>query len=331
MDLDAFVAAHQKTWQELDKLSKSVSLSAAEAERLVKLYQQTATHLSTLRSQAPDPAIVTSLSTILARSRRKVGSSSESLLASVKRFFLVAFPVELYRLRWWWLGTMAVSYLFALVVAVWIYVNPDLHGVIASPEQIQRLVNHDFEAYYHEYANSHFAASVWVNNAWVSAQAIAMGVTGIAVVYVLYQNNLNLAVNGALMAYYGKGLLFWALILPHGLLELTAVYVAGGTGLFLFWSWVNPEPMTARESFGQAGRRAMVVALGLIPTLAVAGLLEGFVTPSALPNVVRIGLGVLALVLFLLYALVLGRKQYLAGADADVAEWQRAETVAAAQ
>lgn len=331
MDLDAFVAAHQTTWKELDRLSKTANLNAAEAEQMVKLYQQTATHLSTLRSQAPDPTVVTSLSMILSRSRRKIGASSESLVESIKRFFLVAFPVELYRLRWWWLGTMLTSYLFALIVAAWIYLNPDLHSAIASPAQISKLVNHDFEAYYHEYANSHFAASVWVNNAWVSAKAIAMGVTGVAVVYVLYQNNLNLAVNGALMTYYGKGLLFWALILPHGLLELTAVYIAGGTGLHLFWSWVNPGPFTARENFAQSGRRAMIIVLGLIPTLAVAGLIEGFVTPSSLPHGARIIIGVLALTLFLAYALILGRKKYLEAADADVASWQRAETLTAVE
>ncbi|EEH63219.1 membrane protein [Gleimia coleocanis DSM 15436] len=325
MDLDAFVATHQSTWEELDYLSRQHSLTAAEADRLVKLYQQTATHLSTLRSQAPDPTLVMSLSSIVARSRRRLGTSSESFFASIKYFFVSSFPAELYLMRKWWLGTMAVSYLFAFIVALWIYFHPELHDLIGSPAQIKQLVNHDFEAYYSEYAHSHFAASVWVNNAWVSAQAIVFGVSGVHVVYVLFNNMLSLGVNAALMTYYGKGTLFWGLILPHGLLELTAVFVACGAGFRLFWSWVSPGPMRPFENFARVGRSVMTIVLGLIAVLAVAGFIEGFVTPSGLPTFVRVGIGVLALTGFLLYSLVLGRQQALAGADGDVLDWQKAE------
>ncbi|MDO5061317.1 MAG: stage II sporulation protein M [Actinomycetaceae bacterium] len=331
MDLDAYVATHQETWAELDRLSRQHRLSSEESDRLVKLYQQTATHLSTLRSQAPDATLVMSLSSIVSRSRRRLGSSSESLLHSIKHFFSTAFPVELYRLRWWWLSLMVISYGVAAAIALWVYLHPELHHLLGSPEDIKRLVNHDFEAYYSEYAHSHFAASVWVNNAWVSAQAVAMGFTGFYVVSLLYNNILNLGLNAGLMIYYGKAALFWGLILPHGLLELTAVYVACGAGLSLFWAWVHPGPMTMGESFAQAGRRVMVIVLGLIVVLAVAGFIEGFVTPSSLPTFVRVSIGVLALALFLLYALVLGRKRYLEGASSDVADWQRAEELQAVE
>ncbi|MCS4485050.1 stage II sporulation protein M [Gleimia sp. 6138-11-ORH1] len=331
MDLDAYVATHQSTWAELDELSRKPRLSSAEADRLVKLYQQTTTHLSTLRSQAPDATLVMSLSAVVSRSRRKLGSSSESLLHSIQHFFSTSFPVELYRLRWWWLSLMIVSYLYSAAIATWVYLHPELHDLLASPAVIRSLVNHDFEAYYNEYAHSHFATSVWVNNAWVSAQAVAMGFTGIYVLNLLRKNMLNLGINAGLMIYYGKAGLFWGLILPHGLLELTAVFVACGAGLSLFWAWVHPGAMTMAESFAQAGRRVMVIVLGLIAVLAIAGFIEGFVTPSSLPTFVRVGIGVVAFGAFLFYALVLGRKRFLEGDSSDVADWQRAEVLKAAE
>lgn len=331
MDLDAYVATHQATWAELDRLSRQQKLTSEESDRLVRLYQQTTTHLSTLRSQAPDATLVMSLSSIVSRSRRRLGASSESLVYSVKHFFSTVFPVELYRLRWWWLSLMILSYAVAAAVALWVYFNPELHHLLGSPTQIKKLVNHDFEAYYSEYAHSHFAASVWVNNAWVSAQAVAMGFTGIWVIILLYQNILNLGLNAGLMIYYGKAGLFWGLILPHGLLELTAVFVACAAGLNLFWSWVHPGPLTMSESFAQTGRRVMTIVLGLIVVLAVAGFIEGFVTPSDLPTFARVGIGIIALVLFLMYALVLGRKRYLEGSSSDVADWQRADELRAVE
>src|SRR6185436_18200541 len=166
---------------------------------------------------------------------------------------------------------------------------------------------------YSTYAASHFAAQVWTNNAWVAALCISLGVFGLPVVYLLLTNVLNVAVIGALMIQHGRGSLFFGLILPHGLLELTAVFVAAGVGLRLFWSWVDPGPRTRLQSVAHEGRSAAAVALGLVLVLLVSGLIEGFVTPSGLPTWARVGIGILAEVLFLTYVYVLGGRAVRAG------------------
>ena len=79
--------------------------------------------------------------------------------------------------------------------------------------------------------------------------------------------------------------LFFGLILPHGLLELTAVFVAAAVGLRLFWSWVEPGPRTRLQAFAAEGRTAVAIAIGLVVVLLVSGVIEGFVTPSGLPTV----------------------------------------------
>ena len=71
MDLDAYVAAHQPAWQRLDHLGRHRPRDGAEADELVDLYQEVATHLSVIRSTAPDPAVVTYLSSLLARARTR--------------------------------------------------------------------------------------------------------------------------------------------------------------------------------------------------------------------------------------------------------------------
>ncbi|MDI9587469.1 MAG: stage II sporulation protein M [Acidobacteriota bacterium] len=325
MDLDAFVAANQPTWKTLEALTEERALSAEQARQLVDLYDRTSTHLSMIRSNAPDPTLVMSLSALLARARRRMGRSYRGTARKFLEFFTGSYPAVLYRQRWWWITTMVVSYVFTFLMAWWIIQNPGIHENIGSPEMIQQLVNHDFESYYSEHAHSDFAALVWTNNAWVATQEVAFGVTGIGVIYVLFQNMVNLAINAALMIYYGKAALFWGLILPHGLLELTAVFVAGGAGLSLFWSWVSPGSRTRLGSFAHRGRQVVLIVLGLVPTLLVAGLIEGFVTPSTLPVEVRVGIGFTVWFLFLAYALILGRKRAQQGVDGDVEAWRRSE------
>lgn len=318
MDLDAYVAQQRPTWNRLEALLSSRRLSAAESDELLDLYQRVSTHLSTVQSEAPDPTVVRYLSTLLARARVIAGSRRSTSLGDLSRFFTSTFPGALYRLRWWWGVTAVVNVVLAFVVGWWATTHPEMYSSAISADEIQHLVNEDFVGYYSEYAHQEFAASVWTNNAWVAAQCIAFGVLGLPVVWLLWSNIVNVGVIGSIMVTNGRAWDFWSYILPHGMLELTAVFVAGGTGLHLFWSWAAPGPVTRLQSMARAGRTAMAVAIGLVAVLFVSGILEGFVTPSPLPGLVKIAIGVLALGGFLAYVFVLGRRAYAAGETGDL-------------
>jgi uncharacterized membrane protein SpoIIM required for sporulation len=236
----------------------------------------------------------------------------------VSRFFLRSFPAALYRTRWWWLATAAASVLVAVLVGAWVAGDPQVQAAVAAPDDVRQLVEHDFASYYSENAAGGFAAKVWTNNAWVAAQCIAFGVLGLPVLWVLFQNALNVGLVGGLMAANDRLDLFFGLILPHGILELTAVFVAAGTGLRLFWAWVDPGPRPRLRALGEEGRAAAAVVLGLVVVLAVSGVIEAFVTPSGLPTWARIAVGVAAEAGFLTYVFTLGRRADLAGETGDV-------------
>ncbi|GAA1156265.1 stage II sporulation protein M [Nocardioides aquiterrae] len=320
MDLDAYVAAHASEWQRLEALTRKRRLSGAEADELVERYQQVATHLSVVRTSAPDPSLVAHLSSLLSRARNRAAGTRTSTWRGVRTFFAERFPAALYRLRWWWLGTLAGSAAVTAVMMLWLLHHPNVEQSLLSPREVDQLVDHDFENYYSEYAASHFAAQVWVNNAWVTALCLALGVLGLPVVYLLFSNLVNLAIIGSIMTRHGHAGHFWGLILPHGMLELTAVFVAGGVGLRLFWSWVEPGALTRTQSLAREGRTAGTVALGLVAVLFVSGCIEAFVTPSPLPTWARIAIGALAETVFLAYVFVLGRQAFLRGQTGDLDE-----------
>jgi uncharacterized membrane protein SpoIIM required for sporulation len=319
VNVDALVATHHEQWERLDQLSRRRRLSGAEADELLDLYERVSTHLSQVRSTAPDPALVRHLSSLLTRSRLALAGRQASTWSGVATFFARTFPAALYELRRWWVTTLVVSVVVTVLVAWWSVEHPEIYLSQMTREQVDAYVNTDFANYYREFAHHEFATLVWVNNAWVAAQCIALGALGLPVLWVLFQNVLNLGVVAALMTSHDRASLFFGLILPHGLLELTAVFVAGGAGLRLFWSWIDPGPLSRSAAFARAGRTVVGVALGLAVVLLVSGLIEGFVTPSGLPTWARILIGVVAESAFLAYVFVVGRRAYLDGARGDVA------------
>ena len=318
LDLDAYVAAHSWSWARLEELVRQRRRSGAEADELVDRYQQVATHLSVVRTSAPDGELVAYLSSLLGRARIAMLVARVPSWRGVLHFFTDRFPAALYRLRYWWLACLAGNVAVVAVMMIWLAGHPEVEQSLMSPEQVDQLVNSDFESYYSENAASAFATRVWLNNTWVSALCIALGILGAPVIWLLFQNIANLAIIGSIMVRHDRGELFWGLILPHGLLELTCVFVAGGVGLRLFWSWIEPGQVSRTASIARAGRTAVTVALGLGVVLLISGIIEAFVTPSPLPTWARVGIGILAEVTFLAYVFVVGRAAVARGATGDI-------------
>lgn len=318
MDLDAFVAVHAAEWDRLDRLSIRRRLSGAEVDELVTLYQRAATHLSVVRSSFPDSALAGRLSATVANARGTVSGGHEPFWRELARLVTVSFPAAVYRAGRWASGAALASAVLAVAAGFWVARDPQAQAAVGTDQEIRQLANVKFEGYYSEYAATSFAARVWTNNAWVAALCFILGITGIAVVIVLAENALNVGVIGGLMAAHGKLGLFFSLILPHGMLELTAVFVAASAGLRLFWAWIDPGPLPRGQALAREGRSMVTIAMGLVAVLFVSGLIEAFVTPSSLPAWARIGLGVLVWSAFLGYVVLLGRRAVRGGESGDL-------------
>ena len=320
MDVDAFVLAHRPTWDRLEQLLKRRrQLTGAEVDELVDLYQRVSTHLSMVRTASTDAVLIGRLSGLVARARSAVTGAHAPLWSEFARFWTVSFPVVAYRAWRWWLGTAIAFFFVTALIAVWVAGNPEVQAAIGTPSEIDELVNNDFASYYSEHPAGSFALQVWVNNFWVAAQCIAFSILlGIPIPYVLFQNAANLGVIAGLMFDAGKGDIFLGLLTPHGLLELTAVFLAAAAGMRLGWTVVSPGNRPRGQVLAEQGRAVVAVAVGLVVVLLVSGLIEALVTPSPLPTFVRIAIGVAAEIAFLAYVFHFGRKAAAAGETGDV-------------
>jgi uncharacterized membrane protein SpoIIM required for sporulation len=239
----------------------------------------------------------------------------------VAKFFIIALPAAFYRLRWLTLWCAVAFCLVAGAYAWWIGSSPEaLRAALGSDEAVRRYVEKDFINYYSENPAASFAGAVWTNNAWISAQAVALGITGFWVPMILFTNAQGVGMAAGVFAAVGKPDVFFSYILPHGLMELTAVFIACAAGLRIFWSWVAPGPRSRSLAVAQEGRSLITVALGLVLVLFVSGIVEGYVTPSSLPVWAKLSIGAAVLACYWLYTLLLGKRAYLAGARGDLSD-----------
>nr|WP_244954137.1 stage II sporulation protein M [Spelaeicoccus albus] len=328
--MDAYVIAKNGSWRRLEELAGRRKLSGREADEMMGLYEAASTDLSIIRSIAPNSPQSARLSGIIGRARTRFTGVQGGAFAGIGRFFVSSFPVTVYRLRWTtlWIAVAFVALVWA--VGAWVASDPSVQNALGSPDTLRALARHDFVDYYSNNPAGAFALGVWSNNAWLAAQVIALGITGFFVPYSLLQNAVNVGINAGVLFSYGYGGTFFAYILPHGIPEMTCVFIASAAGLKIFWAWVAPGPRSRAAALAQEGRSLITAALGLALVLALSGLVEAFVTPSGLPAVVKIGIGVVFFCALWTYVLVLGRRAAAAGETGDLSPSEAGEQEIAA-
>lgn len=320
MDTDAYSAYRGAKWNRLDELAGRRSLTGEEIDELAQLYHATSRDLSLIRTAAPDPSVISRLSISVARARARLTGSENFSLAGIAKFFIVTLPLAFYRVRY---QTLAAGLLFVLVAVAYgyaFYHSPAMQAQVGTPSQLRQYAEEAFVAYYTNYPAPDFAAQVWTNNAWIAALVVGSGITGVLPAYVMYANATGVGQAGAVMAMHDHLDVFFYSILPHGLLELTAIFIAAGAAFKLFWAWVSPGNRTRATALAEDGRTLAIVAAGLVIVLGVSGLVEGFVTGSELPTPVKIAIGALALAAYWAYTLYFGARARRLGFDGDLAD-----------
>ncbi|MEJ3403506.1 stage II sporulation protein M [Rathayibacter sp. YIM 133350] len=320
MDLDAYSIAHGEEWKRLGELGRRRSLDGASADELIGLYQSGATQLSAIATTAGSSLQGDGLSVSLSRARLRFTAARGNLFSVIPRFFVLQLPAALYRLRWLTLAVALATVIIAALYAVWALADPQVLASFGTEAQRKALVEHKFVDYYSENPAASFAGAVWTNNAWIAAQCIALGITGFFVPSAIISNAQNVGVSAGIMFAYDRGDVFFQYVLPHGLLELSCVFVAAAAGLRIFWAWIAPGARTRGQALAEDGRALFSVAIGLAIWLFISGIIEGFVTPAPWPWPVKLGIGVVAAAAFYTYMLVLGRRAVRAGETGDLTE-----------
>jgi uncharacterized membrane protein SpoIIM required for sporulation len=322
MDLDALSAARRDDWGQLAQLARKRSLTGPESDELIERYQAGASDLSAIRTTVGSSVQGEQLSLSLSHARRSFTGVSQNVTDQLTRFFVGDLPAALYRIRWITVVVVLACTLIAVITGLWLNANPGLLLHLGTPAELKKYANQEFVGYYSAHPDAAFAGQVWTHNATITAVTIASGITGVIPAYFMVSNAVNVGEAGAMVSQYGRADHFWLYIAPHGQLELYSVFTSGAAAFLLFWAWVAPGRRTRRQALAEDGRAFFTIVVGLIISLAMSGTIEGFVTRQPWPWPIKIGIGTVALLIFLAYQWILGRRAYRAGRTGDLDEFE---------
>jgi uncharacterized membrane protein SpoIIM required for sporulation len=230
------------------------------------------------------------------------------------QFATTGFP-RLFRETWIFTFIAAMLFLLPAVASgVATYISPatatlllppEMHRLIGVVEDKQLWIDIPVEE------RPYTSAFIMRNNIQVAMLAFASGLTaGLLTLWILFTNGLIIGTLTGLTAFHGIGADLWAFVIGHGVIELSVIFMAGGSGLMLGWAILRPGLMRRRDALSQAARKSVYLLLGAVPWLVVAGTIEGFISPSeTIPVPVKWTVGILSGVFLYGYLLLAGRER----------------------
>lgn len=308
------MAVHEGEWARTSELARRAGrrrdLTGAEVEELVRRYQDVSLHLSQARTTYRDADLVRRLSTVVAGAHAAVHGARVARLATVRRFLGTTFPAAVWTCRRQVAVAAVLLFGTATVVALVFWSAPERIDLVVPESYQEAYFEEDFVDYYSENPSVVFFSQVTTNNILVSVLAYALGaLAAVPGALVLFENGAALGMVAGAFADRGE---FWTVfvpyVLPHGLLELTAITLAGGAGLRVGWTLFSPGDRSRPLALGEEGRRSVTIILGAALAFVGAGLIEGFVTGApAVPPPLKAVVGIVAWLGFLAWVLGRGR------------------------
>ncbi|MCL1791963.1 MAG: stage II sporulation protein M [Peptococcaceae bacterium] len=308
-NMQTFHKTHRADWDNLEQTLKAFrgakSCTPAQLDDLHTLYLKVSQHVSICQTYFPQSQLTGYLNDLATRAHNTLYRGQVSSSNQIKQFFAHTF-IDLFWERRFFIGLAALLFIFGgLIGYLMVYNQPDslqtlVPGIPNDPETLREgmLV-----------PAATMSSSIMTNNIQVAMLAFAGGATlGLLTIYLMIYNGISV---GALACYFwqqGASYEFWAYIVPHGIIELTAIFIAGGAGLLMGYKVLVPGTAPRSHQFITQAGQSCFLLLGTIPLFIVAGIIEGFITPAPIPLEVKYMVAILTVFALMLYV-ALGRKK----------------------
>ncbi|HEY0797920.1 MAG TPA: stage II sporulation protein M [Candidatus Baltobacteraceae bacterium] len=316
-----FVARRQAGWEELEALLRDADrrglkhLGGERLRRLATLYRATTSDLAAARTRGYQSELLAYLNRLTARAHAYVyAGTARSGGIRIVTFFRQTFPAEVRASGRYILACAAVFIVTSLIAYVLVHSRWQNAYALLPAQEIPLITKslHDSNFAFDRDLAPAMSSMIITNNIRASAIAFAGGITlGLLTLWVIIDNGLILGGLGALFAAKGFGLDFWATICPHGVIELSAIQIAGGGGLLMASGIIAPGRLRRIDALRIRARRAGTLMIGVVGMLLVAGTIEGFVSPQRTPIIVRLAIGALTALALTAYFGFAGRTRQL--------------------
>ncbi len=300
-----FIEKRQSAWNELEALlNQSQNANAEQLNRLGYLYRRVTSDLAVARRDFPQDRCVPYLNELASRAHSTVYQTSPFKRGTLRQFFHFGFPT-VFRENLSFIGASFLMFAIAFAASYWIgLTNAELAEKIIPEQYVSHIKQLEDGAWNDTSAEMRnlFASFVMTNNIRIAFLAFAWGIMFmVGTAYILVLNGIHIGAIAGLCHANGVSLALWSFVSPHGYIELTTIFIAGGAGLKLGYALIAPSHFTRKRALTDAAKVAIQMLGGCVALLVVAGTIEGFVSPSELPNAVKIGFGAVTGILMFTY------------------------------
>jgi uncharacterized membrane protein SpoIIM required for sporulation len=277
----------QTHWNRMERLLDQChrqglrSLTRLELQELGLLYRQAAADLSALREDPTGKSYARSLNLLVSRAHNTIYAGRKSRATGILHFYRQTYP-QVFRRN---LGLITTALLLfaagALAGALLSLTQPDFMRLFLGPRMMDTIERHEMWTDSVVTMKPLASSLIMTNNISVTLTTFAYGLTaGVGTVFMMILNGVLLGVIGIACWLGGMSLPLWSFVAPHGVLELPAIFIAGGAGLRIAQGMLFPGLLSRRDALAKAGGEAVRLVLGTVPMLIVAGFIEGFISPS---------------------------------------------------
>lgn len=321
MDQDSFIRRYGSEWHWLRSTCSGggpslTRLSGEQVDDVVRSYLRVSGQLAEARARYRDPTLLNHLNDTVRTAQIAVYGAVPRNEPGIMRLFGTRYRDAARGTA----GFILIAAMLMLVTTLgswWWVANSSEARAGLYPEEVVNVLRESSEGRDPEVEpTAGLAAFLLVHNVTVAILAFGLGITfGIGTLYVVAINGIMLGSLAGVFTAVGKTAEFWAVILPHGMIELTAICIAAGAGLRMGWAMIEPGDRTRGDALRMHAQAASIVVLGLIPAFAIAAAIESFISGTTyVPNAIELLIGFVAAGGYLLF--LLGTEPFKIGAAA---------------
>ena len=309
MKKENFINIHRPDWDNLSILTEKIqkkgfkSLDSQEVKDFLHLFRFTSHNLSYSKTHYGSCELTNYLNSLIGRSHNYIYSVKRSSLKEFLQYFTRKFPALLKEHRKMILISTLVFFLGFIISFLMVY-SDNSSASYFLPSHYVDAMSQDLGSGA-DWNAPMMSSFIMVNNITVSFKAFVFGITlGLGTIYVLFMNGALLGSLAGLVFLQNNNLNFWALILPHGIIELTAIFIAGGAGLLIGKSIINPGELKRKDSIIKGCIQGASLLGGVCFLLVIAGIIEGFFTPLSISPEAKLLFALMTAVILGLYFLL---------------------------
>jgi uncharacterized membrane protein SpoIIM required for sporulation len=275
-----------------------------------ELYRRAAADLAIARSETRDPSLINYLNSLVIRAHGKIYRAESQGANLIWKFFSEDFPKTFRSNFRYFAIAFGIFAGFAIIGFALTWSDMDFSQFVYADVREQVRANEQWWLSLND-ANQVGSSQILTNNILVTFRAFAMGAFfGIGAIYDLAFEGARLgsvfAVCYKIDANFGNALTTF--VVGHGVIELSCIFICGGAGMMIGYAMINPGDLTRAQALKKKGLEAAQVVVGCACLLVIAGIIEGFLSPSNLPPFIKIGTGVLTGIAMYSYLFLVGQE-----------------------